>query len=209
MPKDRFGGIVVKVRIKINGGITGVHIHPPAGQGAGHFHDIVLGIAIALPHREELHEFAGVVFVRLLCDILIPIEEGEHRRINAHFFHESAEIAKCPPVQQVVIMPHEGIAGIVVFPGHKLVVPEQCQLGPYALGSHFPNPAAKEGALDFKISLHIVIRVIVVSPVGPVRGIGSSQVGGPIEQLVGQRLRRKGQPGTDGVMSGSETQAGI
>lgn len=189
MFEDGFGGIVVKVRIKINGGVIGIYIYLLVGQGVGYFYDIVLGIVIVFFYCEEFYEFVGVVFVRLFCDILIFIEEGEYCWINVYFFYESVEIVKCLLVQQVVIMLYEGIVGIVVFLGYKVVVLEQCQFGLYVFGSYFLNLVVKEGVFDFKISLYIVIWVIVVSLVGLVWGIGIGQVGGFIEQLVGQCLR--------------------
>ncbi len=192
LAEDGFYAVVVAVGSKSDGIVAIVPVHAPAGECAGHLHDVGLGVAVALAHGEEFHEFASVVFIGLACHVDVAVEIDQHGGVFAHFFHESAEIAQRIFVQQQVVGPHEGVAIIHHLFGDEVIVPKECQFGAQPFLDHLAQPSQAKLVFVFKIQV-VVVLVIIPGPVGPNRryGIGGGQQG--VYHAVGQFGRRHGQ----------------
>src|SRR5436309_2770071 len=79
LAEDRLRAVVVEARGERELLAVGV----PAGEGAGGFADVRLGV-IAHAEGEQLHHLPGVVLVRLTLDVAVGVEPDEHGRVAAH-----------------------------------------------------------------------------------------------------------------------------
>ena len=97
----------------------------PAGEGAGDFLDVLLGV-VADAEGEEFHEFAGVVFVGFAFAVLFAVEPDEHGGVVADGEEEVAEVSQAEASEEVDLA--DDVHGVLVFAeaGGEGVVPEEC-----------------------------------------------------------------------------------
>src|SRR5438132_12703510 len=75
------------------------------GEGAGRFAYVLLGV-VADIDREQFHQFARPIFVRMLAPALWQIEIDHHRRIPRHLFSEGGEVCQGVTADSLVLQPH-------------------------------------------------------------------------------------------------------
>ena len=120
--EDRLGPRVVPDRDE-----PGLVTHElPARQGAGGLLDVVLGI-VADPEREQLHQLAGEVLVRVALRILLGVEPDQERRVAEHRVQQPAERAAAERAQRLVLPPHQRQVVDLEVAGGEVVVPHQRQ----------------------------------------------------------------------------------
>ncbi len=95
----------------------------PAGEGAGGLADVLLGV-VADAHGEQLHDFAGEIFVGGAFDVNAGVQEGKHGGTLRHRDREVSEIAH-PLFLKELQLPAE-LAGIadLGFVGDEVAMPE-------------------------------------------------------------------------------------
>ena len=127
--------------------------YDPAGERAGDFFDILLGVVFAavgavLAHREEFEQLATVIFVRLSLLVDEAVEVDQHRRVEADVVDHRAEVAEGVPPQQLVIVVGEVADRVRSFArvggplGDEVMVPEERHLldEPFAAHRFEPRP---------------------------------------------------------------------
>jgi hypothetical protein len=86
--------------------------------------DVTLGVAAAGPEREQLHQLARVVLVRLPLRVVAARQEEEHRRIAGDPEQEVLERAERLAAEESVLAEHEPL-GRGVLDGREPVVPDE------------------------------------------------------------------------------------
>ena len=72
--------------------------------------DVLLGV-VADAEAEQLHDFAGVVLVRLALDVGVVVEPDDHRRVAADVEQERPKLAQGVLAQQLVLARTSASAG--------------------------------------------------------------------------------------------------
>jgi hypothetical protein len=117
-------GVETKVRVSLFG-----PFRSPAGQHAGHFADIVLGVGAAVgAEREQLHHLARVVLVRFVLVVVDPVEEHEHRRVGGDGEEQVVKPAERVFAEQVVLLEHQPLAVDLFVGVGEPVVPDERHL---------------------------------------------------------------------------------
>ncbi len=121
----------------------------PSRQCPGPGAHVVLGVAVAVAEREQLHEFAGQVFVGGLGGIGLPVQPAQHRGVGEHRVRQGAEIAQRKGAQLLILRGHLRRGPDLLCGRGKVVVPQQGQLFVDRLpdGDHAPQPPARQHAL--------------------------------------------------------------
>ena len=88
---ERLEPVVVAVRVEVVLRAVAVE-RVVAGPRPGRGHDVVLRVLVD-PEREELHQLAGEVLVRVALRVRVVVEPDEHRGLERHLLHEVAEVA--------------------------------------------------------------------------------------------------------------------
>ncbi len=98
------------VAVVVNAGpeqvFAGIAIEAPAGERTRRFLDVLLGV-VALAEREELHDLAREILVRLALAVLRAVEVDEHRRVLRRRVQQRAEVAQRIGAQHRVLRVHE------------------------------------------------------------------------------------------------------
>jgi hypothetical protein len=79
--------------------------HPP-GQRPGAGTHVVLGVAVAVPEREQLHELAGQVLIGRLGSVALAVQPPQHRRVGQHRVGQGAEVAEVQCAQLLILRGH-------------------------------------------------------------------------------------------------------
>lgn len=187
---------------------TFIEIRLVSREGARHFHNVELGVAIALAHSEQFHQLPGVVFVGPAWHIHIAVQINQHSRAFTYFQGELAEITKSILVQEAVIVPHIIVTAHEDPLSNEVVVPEQRHFCPNALCEHFAHPAAAQ-FLAVRVYQAVVAGVIVGRVIGPDWRIKRRQAGSSIEQLIHQFVRTFLQALLDFRISSTEAQPAV
>jgi hypothetical protein len=98
----------------------------PAGQRAGAFLDVLLGV-MADAEREQFHQFAGQVLVGMLLAIGRSIEPDQDCRIAHHGVEQFAERFAAQRAEQFVLPPHDAEILDLDGAGGEVIVPQERQ----------------------------------------------------------------------------------
>ena len=102
----------------------GAQADRPAGEGAGGFLDVLLGV-VALAQGEELEKLPGKVFVGLFGPALCAIQINEHRGVTCHPENKIRPGPQRPLTEKAVLQPEQtGIPHLFLARG-KMAVEEQ------------------------------------------------------------------------------------
>ena len=101
-PKNGFVARIKKNGVKTNRG-TNSREAIPTREGTGGFYDVLLGIAIVAPEREEFVQLAGVVFVGGKSVVLYPVEVNQHGWSSPNGFDKGLKIAQAILLQNFVV----------------------------------------------------------------------------------------------------------
>ncbi len=104
--------------------LPGFAIEAPAGECARRFLDVLLGVA-AFAEREELHDLARKVLVRLAFAVLRAVQVHEHCRVLGCSMQQRAEVAEGVGAQHRVLAVHEPRDPHLLLARHEMVVPEK------------------------------------------------------------------------------------
>ncbi len=99
----------------------------PAGEGAGGFADVLLGV-VADAHGEHFHDFAGEVFVGRAFDVDAGVEEREHAGVLGHGDHQVPEIAGAVVFEELQFGEQFAVIAHLGFVGGEMAVPEERHL---------------------------------------------------------------------------------
>ena len=121
--KDGLRPLVVKAFVEL----VAFAVSVPAGESAGGFADVLLGV-IADAEREQFHHFTGVVLVGVGLHVAVRVEVDQHGRVFAHFEQERAELAERVLAQQLVLHHHRLRVLHLGDAGSEVVVPEEGHL---------------------------------------------------------------------------------
>ena len=117
----------VVVERRVEGGVA-LLVDGPAGEGARRLADVALGVAAVVPEREELHELAAVVLVRLALVVGVAVEPDEHRGVDGDRLAERPEVAGGLAAQQPVLADHQPRLAHLDVAGGEVAVPVEGQL---------------------------------------------------------------------------------
>jgi hypothetical protein len=104
---------------------------------------------VADAHGEELHHLAGEVLVRRALDVVLRVEEVEHRGILRDLDRELAQVAGGAALEQVDLLHHLAVvADLVLVRGEVAVPQERHLLLERVRGLHHPvrPPVPRAGA---------------------------------------------------------------
>ena len=76
--------------------------------------------------REQLHQLARVVLVRVPARVLVQVEPDDHRRVLRHVVGKLVERAERAPPEQLVLLEHQALLADAVVRGREPVVPDEC-----------------------------------------------------------------------------------
>ena len=133
-----------------------VAVKVPAGEGAGSFFNVGLGVAVADTHREEFQQLPAIILVGPALAVLGPIEPDQHGRVARDGLEHGAEVAKRVGAEGLVLRPHPARVVHFVVCRREVVVPEQRQLlfeGPRRVGHAVHPPLADTADV---VEVHIV-----------------------------------------------------
>src|SRR5262249_48651595 len=102
LPEDGLRPTIVEPRIEFEP----VAVAAPAGESAGRFADVLLGV-VADTEAKQLHQLAGVVLVRLALHVAIRIEPEEHGPVSANGLQERTKPAQGVFAKQAVLAKHQ------------------------------------------------------------------------------------------------------
>jgi len=85
---------------------------------------IILGV-VARPHREQLHELARVVLVRVLAGRRGEVEVAKHGRVGRHLQKHRAQVCHRHPAPGEVLPVDESVVGRFAVVGREVAVPEE------------------------------------------------------------------------------------
>ena len=127
LAEDDLGPGVVAVRV-----VAEVHVAealapvvPPPRERPGLLADVVLGVAVPGAQREELHQLAGVVLVRVPPRVLVAVEPEEHRRVVREREDQRLERAQRVRPHRLVLDEHPLLRADALVRGREPVVPDQ------------------------------------------------------------------------------------
>ena len=148
LPRKRFHAIVVLIFVDDE---FQIHIIP-AGEGAGGFADILLGV-VAHAHGEHFHDFAREIFVGRAFDVDSGVEEGEHAGILRHGDHEVTEIAGAVVFvelqfgEELAVVADLGlVGGVMTVPEERHLFLERARAGEHAVGPPIGHAVGFENA---------------------------------------------------------------
>ena len=97
-----------------------------AGQRAGELAHVVLGVGAAVgAEREQLHQLARVVLVRVPARVLVQVEPRDHRRVLRHVVGELVEGPERAAAEERVLLEHQALLAHSVVRGREPVVPDE------------------------------------------------------------------------------------
>ena len=112
--------------------LVGVHlerevVEVPAGERPRAFAHVLLRV-VPDAHGEELHHLAGEVLVRGALDVVLRVEEVQHRRVLRDLDGQVADVARRAPLEQVDLLHHLAVVADLVLVGGEVAVPQQGHL---------------------------------------------------------------------------------
>ena len=75
----------------------------PAGEGAGGFFDVILGV-VADAHAEELEQFASPIFVDCAVVVLLVVKPDNHGWVFGEVDEQVVELAEAEPSEHVYLV---------------------------------------------------------------------------------------------------------
>ncbi|CAM2154859.1 hypothetical protein PT2222_310076 [Paraburkholderia tropica] len=104
--------------------LPGIGVDGPARVGARRLGDVLLRV-LPFAEREQLHDLAREVLVRLALAIARAVEIEQHRRIFRHLVQHCREIAeRVAPQERILLGHHLGLRHLVLT-RREMVMPEQ------------------------------------------------------------------------------------
>ena len=195
-----------------------VGVEAPAGESPRGLLHVALAVA-AFAEREEFHDLAREILVRLGLAVLRVVEIDEHGRIARHRVQQGGEVAHRMLPQQQVLAQHQHRRLDLGLRRHEVVVPEQR----HALGEgrwcveHLAQPpgaqlhAGDELLRDDSLALVVGQRLDVAGANELVQCRGDRRDRGgahPLEQPGDRLLAAKPGVATDFGVGGAEPGAG-
>ena len=92
------------------------------------FLDVCFGVTVAFAEREQLHEFAGEVLIRLAPTALIVVQIPQHRRVMDDLVGQRLEVADGVGAKQLILPEHVIAVFDRAVPGREVAVQEQRHL---------------------------------------------------------------------------------
>ena len=192
----------------------------PPGEGARGLLDVLLGV-VALPEREEFHELARPVLVRVALDVDVVVEVVEHRWIAGDAAQQDLERTEGVLTQELHLLDQLPRDGHVLDRAHEVPVPEQRHpvAQRVAPRGHAVDPAIRvlvDELEDVRREAREVSAALqrIRAPAGwladeaaereVVQLEGQRRLGGAVQQLVDESLLTQGDGRFDVLGGGSE-----